>query len=512
MHSGDGEGAAMPRLRRNDRPRAAPATGGRTHASGLGVDPAYARATQYDELFLPDGSPREHYAQLMATLAALPRDEILARVQSINTMLLQRGVTFTVYAEASGTERVFPFDIIPRILTTAEWDRIDRGIVQRVRALNAFLHDVYHDERILRERRIPREIVYSSKSFCAEMIGVDVAGDVYVHVSGIDLIRDENGTFLVLEDNCRSPSGISYVLENRTVLKRGFPDVFRNYEVCPVDDYPSRLLRVLRHCAPAGVSQPNVVVLTPGIHNSAYFEHTLLARRMGVELVEGRDLIVVDNVAYVRTTHGLERVDVIYRRIDDDYLDPLYFHSESTLGVTGLMNVYRAGKVTLANAIGTGVADDKALYPYVPEMIRFYLGETPLLENVLTFDCTNDVQRRHVLDNLDKFVVKNVNASGGYGMLMGAFASAAERTLFAALVAERPRDFIAQPTIQLSSAPTLIDGRLSPRRVDLRPFALLSDSVEVPRAALTRVALREDSLVVNSSQGGGSKDTWVLQA
>jgi uncharacterized circularly permuted ATP-grasp superfamily protein len=317
---------------------------------------------------------------------------------------------------------------------------------------------------------------------------------------------------LVLEDNCRTPSGISYVLENRDVLKRGLPDIFRDYAVCPVDDYPARLLDVLRYVAPTGSAQPNVVLLTPGIYNSAYFEHTLLARRMGVELVEPRDLIVVENIVYVKTTHGLERVDVIYRRIDDDYLDPLYFNPESTLGVTGLMNAYRAGNVALANAIGSGVADDKAIYRFVPEMIRFYLDEEPILHNVPTFDCTDPSQLQHVLAHLDQLVVKNTNASGGYGMLMGPYASAEERERFADTVAACPRDFIAQPVVQLSSSPTLVDGRMVARRVDLRPFALFGRSVDVPPAALTRVALRDGSLVVNSSQGGGSKDTWVLQA
>jgi uncharacterized circularly permuted ATP-grasp superfamily protein len=479
--------------------------------SVLGGQAPYAATSHYDELFRRDGTPRDHYATLAATLGAISRDEVLARVQSINTLLLRRGVTFTVYAEAAGTERVFPFDVIPRILTKDEWGRIERGIGQRVRALNAFLHDVYHDERILREQRVPRELVYSSKNYCREMIGVDVPAGVYIHVSGIDLIRDERSEFLVLEDNCRTPSGISYVLENRTVLKYGFPDLFRGHQVQPVDDYPRRLLRVLRYCAPQKSERPNVVVLTPGIYNSAYFEHTLLARRMGVELVEGFDLLVVDDVVYVKTTSGLQRVDVIYRRIDDDYADPLYFRPDSTLGVTGLMNAYRAGNVTLANAIGSGVADDKALYRFVPEMIRFYLGEDPVLENVPTYDCTDETQRKHVIANLDKLVVKNTNASGGYGMLMGSFASREERATFADLIEASPRDFIAQPTIELSSAPTLIDGQLTSRRVDLRPFALLGAEVDVPPAALTRVALREGSLVVNSSQGGGSKDTWVLQ-
>jgi uncharacterized circularly permuted ATP-grasp superfamily protein len=477
----------------------------------LDLQPQYAVANHYDELYLPDGSPRPPYAALAKTLGRIGRDEILARVQGINTALLQRGVTFTVYADSAGTERVFPFDIIPRILTAEEWGRIERGIQQRVRALNAFIYDIYHGERILREKRMPRELVYSSKNYNREMIDVDVPHDVYIHVSGIDLIRDERGTFMVLEDNCRTPSGISYVLENRDVLKRGFPDLFTDYAVCPVDDYPGRLLDVLRYVAPRGAAQPNVVLLTPGIYNSAYFEHTLLARRMGIELVEGRDLIVVDNVVFVKTTRGPERVDVIYRRIDDDYLDPLYFKPDSTLGVTGLMNAYRSGNVTIANAIGTGVGDDKAVYRFVPEMIRFYLDEEPLLDNVPTYDCTDDAQRRHVVSRLDTLVVKNTNASGGYGMLMGPYASEEERARFKDLIEANPRDFIAQPVIQLSSSPTLVDGAMEGRRVDLRPFALYGRGVDVPAAALTRVALREGSLVVNSSQGGGSKDTWVLQ-
>ncbi|MBD5657408.1 MAG: circularly permuted type 2 ATP-grasp protein [Candidatus Eremiobacteraeota bacterium] len=477
----------------------------------LDLQPHYAVAENYDELYAQGGTPRPQYEALAATLAGLERGEILARVRAINTALLQRGVTFTVYADAAGTERVFPFDVIPRILTAQEWSRIERGIAQRVRAINSFIYDVYHSERILREKRIPRELVYSSKNYNREMIDVDVPHDVYIHVSGIDLIRDERGEFLVLEDNCRTPSGISYVLENRDVLKRGFSDLFRDYAVCPVDDYPNRLLDVLRYVAPRGNTQPNVVVLTPGIYNSAYFEHTLLARRMGAELVEGRDLIVVDNVVFLKTTRGLERIDVIYRRIDDDYLDPLYFLPDSALGVTGLMNAYRAGNVTIANAIGTGVGDDKAVYRYVPEMIRFYLDEEPLLANVPTFDCTDETQRRHVVSNLDSLVVKNTNASGGYGMLMGPYASSDERDRFKDLVEANPRDFIAQPVVQISSSPTLVEGEMVARRVDLRPFALYGRGVDVPPAALTRVALREGSLVVNSSQGGGSKDTWVLQ-
>ncbi len=477
----------------------------------LEIQPAREFLPFYDELYDASGAPRPQYAALAATLRTLGRDDLLARVTAINTALLQRGVTFTVYADSAGTERVFPFDVLPRIITADEWSRVTSGIAQRVRAINAFIYDVYHSERILREGRIPRELVYSSKNYNREMIDVDVARDIYIHVSGVDLIRDEQGEFLVLEDNCRTPSGISYVLENRDVLKRAFPDLFRSYAVDPVDDYPARLLDVLRFAAPRGSAQPTVVVLTPGIYNSAYFEHTLLARRMGVELVEGRDLVVVDNIVYLKTTRGLERVDVIYRRVDDDFLDPLYFMPDSTLGVTGLMNAYRAGNVSIANAIGSGVGDDKAVYRYVPEMIRFYLDEEPLLKNVPTYDCNEPKQRQHVLANLDKLVVKNTNASGGYGMLMGPFASVQEREHFRDLVEANPRDYIAQPVINISCSPTLVDGEVAKRHVDLRPFALYGRSVEVPPAALTRVALREGSLVVNSSQGGGSKDTWVLQ-
>ena len=483
----------------------------RIGASVFETEQEYALGTHFDEFFERDGVAREHYAGLVEALAEYPREEVLGRVQSINAALLQRGVTFTVYADASGIERVFPFDLIPRILRAEEWSRIERGIAQRVQALNAFLHDVYHDQRILREKRVPADLVYSCKHFCREMVGVDVPGGVYVHVSGIDLIRDERGEFLVLEDNCRTPSGISYVLENRDVLKRNFPDLFAGYAVRPVDDYPRRLLDVLRHAALQWRENPTVVVLTPGIHNSAYFEHAMLARRMGAELVEGRDLVVIDDVVYVKTTRGLQRVDVIYRRVDDDFLDPLYFIPESVLGVTGLLDAYRAGNVVLANAIGTGVADDKSVYRFVPEMIRFYLDEEPVLGVVPTFDCTDPAQRRHVVGHLADLVVKSTAASGGYGMLMGPHADAAEREEFARKIEANPREFIAQPVISLSSHPTLVDGVLAPRRVDLRPFALYGREVDVPPAALTRVALREGSLVVNSSQGGGSKDTWVLQ-
>ncbi len=466
----------------------------------------------FDEFFADPTTPRANYARLAVTLAAVETDTLVNGVRAINAALLRRGVTFTVYAESSGTERIFPFDPIPRIFSHREWRRMAAGVEQRVRALNAFLHDVYHDGRILREGRIPRELVHSSDLFVREMIGVRVPNDVYIHVSGIDLIHDDQGTPRVLEDNVRTPSGISYVLENRDVLKRTFPRLFDGYRIEPVDDYPLRLLRTLQEAAPHGAREPNVVVLTPGVYNSAYYEHAVLARSMGVPLAEGRDLLVVDNRVFLKTTAGLERVDVIYRRIDDDFIDPLYFRPDSALGIVGFMNAYRAGNVGLANAIGTGIADDKALYRFVPAMIRFYLGEEPLLENVETLDCSDPVTRRHVLAHLEQLVVKRTNGSGGYGMLIGPASTAAEREDFARRIEATPRTFIAQPVIQLSSHPTLVDGQLSPRRIDLRPFALYGKRVDVPPAALTRVALRKGSLVVNSSQGGGSKDTWVLAA
>jgi uncharacterized circularly permuted ATP-grasp superfamily protein len=469
-----------------------------------------AKTAHFDEAFASDGSVRAHYAALIASLGALRPDEIGARVQAINATLLQRGVTFTVYADEQGTERIFPFDIIPRIITPAEWTRISNGIAQRVRALNAFLNDVYHDQRIVRDGIVPAELVWSCRYFVREMIGLNVPAGVYIHVSGIDLLRDGNGAFVVLEDNVRTPSGVSYVLENREVLTRTFPAIFSGYSVAPVDDYPRRLLRTLLHSAPHGSGAANVVVLTPGIHNSAYFEHALLARRMGVELVEGRDLIVLDDTVHVRTTRGLERVDVLYRRVDDEYLDPLYFKPDSGLGIAGLLDAYRAGNVTLANAPGTGVADDKAIYPFVPAMIKYYLSEEPLIDNVETFEMTDERHRRHVLAHLERYVVKTTFGSGGYGMLIGPAASAAELEHFRTVVEANPRDFIAQPVVALSTVPTLIDGALRSRHVDLRPFVLLGEEPDVSRAALTRVALREGSLVVNSSQGGGSKDTWVL--
>lgn len=470
----------------------------------------YESVDFFDEFVDDQGAPRPHYQDLAQTLRSIDVSDFRHRVDLVNAVLLQRGVTFTVYSDSRGTERILPFDLIPRIVPADEWNLIKRGIAQRVRALNAFLVDVYGPQRILREGRIPARIVLSSAFYNREMIGFRVPRDVYIHVSGIDLIRGRDGTYYVLEDNLRTPSGISYVLENRDVLKRSFPRLFEHYQPRPVDDYPRRLRDALLNAAPHGNPDPTIVLLTPGIYNSAYYEHTVLARRMGVELVEGSDLIVRDNTVYMKTTRGLQRVDVIYRRVDDDFLDPLYFRPDSTLGVAGIMDAYRAGNVAIANAVGTGVADDKAVYPYVPEMIRFYLSEEPILPNVPTYDCTDDAQRQHVLAHLDELVVKNTNQSGGYGMLMGPFASAAERARFKDAIEAKPRDFIAQPIIPLSCHPTVVGEALAPRHLDLRPFVLYGAEIDVPPAALTRVALTEGSLVVNSSQGGGSKDTWIL--
>jgi uncharacterized circularly permuted ATP-grasp superfamily protein len=470
----------------------------------------YESVDFFDEFVDDQGAPRPHYQDLAQTLRSIDVSDFRHRVDLVNAVLLQRGVTFTVYSDSRGTERILPFDLIPRIVPADEWNLIKRGIAQRVRALNAFLVDVYGPQRILREGRIPARIVLSSAFYNREMIGFRVPRDVYIHVSGIDLIRGRDGTYYVLEDNLRTPSGISYVLENRDVLKRSFPRLFEHYQPRPVDDYPRRLRDALLNAAPHGNPDPTIVLLTPGIYNSAYYEHTVLARRMGVELVEGSDLIVRDNTVYMKTTRGLQRVDVIYRRVDDDFLDPLYFRPDSTLGVAGIMDAYRAGNVAIANAVGTGVADDKAVYPYVPEMIRFYLSEEPILPNVPTYDCTDDAQRQHVLAHLDELVVKNTNQSGGYGMLMGPFASAAERARFKDAIEAKPRDFIAQPIIPLSCHPIVVGEALAPRHLDLRPFVLYGAEIDVPPAALTRVALTEGSLVVNSSQGGGSKDTWIL--
>jgi uncharacterized circularly permuted ATP-grasp superfamily protein len=464
----------------------------------------------FDEMFDSPGQPRRHYMRLYERLGELSRAEFDERIRLADIAFLYQGITFTVYGGQEGIERIFPFDLAPRIIPQAEWQLLDRGLAQRMTALNLFLHDIYHQQRILREGIMPAELALGSQGFCDQMVGVDPPGGVYIHVCGSDLVRDERGQYMVLEDNGRTPSGVSYVLENRAAMKRAFPRLFERYGVLPVEHYPQALLETLRAVAPRGVEIPSVALLTPGVYNSAYFEHSFLARQMGIEVVEGRDLIAYDNRIYMRTIRGMQPVDVIYRRIDDAFLDPLAFRKDSLLGVPGLFNAYRAGRVTLANAVGTGVADDKAIYPYVPAIIRFYLSEEPLIENVPTYQAADPSDRTYILEHLDQLVVKSVNESGGYGMLVGPHAAAAERAAFAEMIRDNPRGFVAQPTLALSRHPTFVDGHFEGRHVDLRPFILSGREVTIVPGGLTRVALRRGSLVVNSSQGGGSKDTWVL--
>jgi uncharacterized circularly permuted ATP-grasp superfamily protein len=468
----------------------------------------------FDEMFEPNGEIREHYKLLLQTFTDLPQEELMRRKHSADMSFLTQGITFTVYGKKEGTERIFPYDMLPRIITGAEWNVIERGLIQRITALNLFLRDVYNEGKILTDGFVPRELVYSCPQFRREMRGLQVPRNVYIAVTGTDLLRLNDGSFCVLEDNLRVPSGVSYMLTSRRVMKRTFPNIFREYGVRPIEHYPQVLLSSLRSLTPEGRPEPTIVVLTPGVYNSAYFEHTYLARQMGVELVEGRDLVVHDNIVYMRTTGGLKRVDVIYRRVDDDFIDPLAFRADSILGVAGLFNAYRAGNVTLANAFGTGLADDKALYAYVPAIIRYYLKEDPILPNVETFLLSDPVQRQHVLANLDKLVIKAVGESGGYGMLIGPHSTKEEQADFAGRIEANPRNYIAQPTLEFSRSPCLMgDGTnssIEPRHVDLRPYILYGDKVTVVPGGLTRVALRKGSLVVNSSQGGGSKDTWVL--
>jgi uncharacterized circularly permuted ATP-grasp superfamily protein len=473
--------------------------------SGYGLDAAY------DEMFEGAGRPHAHCRPLFEDLRAATAAELGQRQVEADRAFLTQGITFTVYGDDQGTERIFPFDLLPRIITAAEWSTIERGLTQRLTAINLFLKDVYHEGRILAEGVVPRELVQSCRHYRREMRGVHVHRDIYVSIAGTDLVRLEDGRFVVLEDNLRVPSGVSYMLANREVSKRVLPGWFDRHQVRPVANYGQMLLATLRALAPRHVLDPTFVVLTPGVGNSAYFEHAFLAREMGVALVEGRDLLVHDNVVYMRTTAGLRRVDVIYRRVDDDFLDPLAFRTDSRLGVAGLLNAYRAGNVSIANAIGTGLADDKALYAYLPAIIRFYLSEDPILDNVQTYLLSDPSDRSYVLDHLDSLVVKAVGESGGYGMLIGPHSTARERDAFRAKIIADPRNFIAQPTLALSHAPCFIDGRIEPRHVDLRPYVLFGNEVSIVPGGLTRVALRKGSLVVNSSQGGGSKDTWVLE-
>src|SRR5215470_4506513 len=459
-----------------------------------------------------DGEVRPAYAALDSWLGALPPDLLEHRRREAELIFRRIGITFAVYGAAESTERLIPFDVIPRILAKAEWDILRRGLEQRVRALNAYIKDVYHRRDIIKHGIVPEELVFRNPVFRPEMNGQKVPHDIYVHIAGIDIVRVEAGTFYVLEDNARTPSGVSYMLENREIMLRLFPELFSRHRVAPVDNYPDELLATLRSAAPASSSaDPTVVLLTPGVYNSAYYEHSFLADKLGVELVEGRDLFVKDDVVYMRTTQGPQRVDVIYRRIDDDFLDPLTFRPDSALGVPGLMPAYQAGNVTLANAVGTGIADDKAVYSLMPAIVKFYLGEEPLLKTVPTWRCREEEHLAYVLDHLHELVVKEVHGSGGYGMLIGPAASKIGIEQFRAKLKTSPKNFIAQPTLSLSTCPTCVEKGVAPRHVDLRPFVLTGrDGVRIVPGGLTRVALKEGSLVVNSSQGGGTKDTWIL--
>jgi uncharacterized circularly permuted ATP-grasp superfamily protein len=465
----------------------------------------------FDEMFAATGQPRQHYRKLAERFARLDGiGELQKKQQLANDTFLRRGVTFTVYSDEQGTEKIFPFDLIPRIIPASEWEHLERGLTQRMQALNLFLEDIYGPQRILKERVIPQEMVLSSKHYRPEMVGWPVPRGLYVHINGTDLIRDQDGTYRVLEDNLRTPSGVSYVLENRQVMKRVFPNLLRDYRVRPVENYPGDLLNLLVHLAPEHVPEPNVVLLTPGVFNSAYFEHSFLARQMGIEIVEGSDMVVENDRVYLRTIHGLAPVHVIYRRIDDDFIDPTVFRKDSLLGVPGLINAYRKGNVALCNPIGTGVADDKAIYAFVPKMIRFYLGQHAILPNVDTFLSSDAGDRAYILDHLHELVVKSVNEAGGYGMLVGPHSTRDQVEDFRAKILSNPRNFIAQPTIALSRCPSLCGDAIEGRHIDLRPYILNGPSVKIMPGGLTRVALRKGSLVVNSSQGGGSKDTWVI--
>ncbi|MDX2097311.1 MAG: circularly permuted type 2 ATP-grasp protein [Leptolyngbyaceae cyanobacterium bins.59] len=464
----------------------------------------------YDELFVEKGRPREAAIPLVDRVNSLPEGELEHRQKAAEVALFKMGVTFNVYSDGQGTERIMPFDLIPRIVSAQEWAVLEKGLKQRVQALNLFLQDIYNDRKIIKDKVIPWDLVESATGYLKPCEGLNPPGGVWCHITGTDLVRDKDGQWYVLEDNLRCPSGVSYVLENRRVMKTTFPQVFQTMEIQPVDDYAGRLLETLLNLAPPTLTDPTVVVLTPGIYNSAYFEHSFLAQQMGVELVEGRDLVVADGYLQMRTTKGLQRVDVIYRRIDDIFIDPTVFRSDSLLGIPGLMEVYRSGRVALANALGTGIADDKVIYSFVPEMIRYYLGEDPILQNVPTYLCWVEQQQQHILANLDKLVVKAANESGGYGMLVGPHATPEQRQEFAHRIQASPRNYIAQPTLCLSRVPTLIEGQFEGCHVDLRPYILYGKDIYVNPGGLTRVALRRGSLVVNSSQGGGTKDTWVL--
>ena len=462
----------------------------------------------YDEMLEASGRPRSHYAAYADWLSGFSAEQMAGKRAQADIIFRRTGITFSVYGDESGTERLIPSDVVPRIISGTDWGHLERGLVQRVTAINRFLHDVYHDQEILKAGLIPEHQVLANDQFQVAMLGIDVPHDTYAHIVGVDIVRHSDGRFYVLEDNLRVPSGVSYMLSNRKMMMRLFPDLFSRYAVRPVEHYPALLLQTLR--AASLVDDPTVVLLTPGRYNSAYFEHTFLAQQMGIELVEGQDLFVKDAVVYMRTTEGPQRVDVIYRRIDDNFIDPLAFRPDSMLGVPGLLAAYRLGNVVIANALGTGVADDKSIYPYVPEMVRFYLGEEPILHNVPTWQCRKPDELAHVLAHLPELVVKEVHGAGGYGMLVGPTSSKAEIEAFRRVLEANPSNYIAQPTLSLSSCPTFVEEGVAPRHIDLRPFVLVGRDVRMVPGGLTRVALRRGSLVVNSSQGGGTKDTWVL--
>jgi uncharacterized circularly permuted ATP-grasp superfamily protein len=467
----------------------------------------------FDEMWESQGKVRPHYQKLLNRFGELGEEELRRKVQIATQTFLNQGVTFTVYADNEGTERIMPFDPMPRIIPAQEWDHLERGLIQRITALNLFLKDIYHDQRIVKEGLVPEEVVRSARHFRPEMVGFDAPKDVYIHICGSDLIRDGDGQYLVLEDNGRCPSGVSYVLENREVMKRVFPRLFGRHKVRPVSHYGQELLQLLRFVVPKHCphpSDPTVALLTPGIYNSAYFEHSFLARAMGIEIVVGGDLVVRDDIVFMKTTKGLQRVDVIYRRIDDEFLDPQVFREDSVLGVPGIMRAYRKGNVTLANAVGTGIADDKVMYYFVPQMIRFYLSQEPILGNVPTFLSMFDKDRKYILEHIPDLVIKSANESGGYGMLIGPHATKEEHRKFREAILADPRNYIAQPTISLSRSPSVCDGSMEGRHIDLRPYILYGEKITIIPGGLTRVALRKGSLVVNSSQGGGSKDTWVV--
>jgi uncharacterized circularly permuted ATP-grasp superfamily protein len=468
----------------------------------------------YDEMFGLDAArkqPLPHYGDYQRWVQGYSAQAMATKRAQADAAFRQVGITFAVYGDDAGTERLIPFDLIPRIIPAHEWATLQRGLIQRVQALNLFLHDVYHEQRIIKAGVVPAEQIYLNAQYRPQMQGVNVAGNNYCHIAGVDIVRAGQGELYVLEDNLRVPSGVSYMLEDRKMMMRLFPDAFATLPIAPIEHYPDMLLETLRDSAPAGVDEPNVVVLTPGMYNSAYFEHAFLAQQMGVELVEGKDLFLDDGLVYMRTTQGPQRVDVIYRRIDDDFLDPLVFKAGSNLGVPGLMSAYRAGRVTVANAVGTGIADDKSTYPFIPEVIQFYLGEDPILQNVPTYQCRKAADLSYVLANLKELVVKEVHGAGGYGMLVGPASTQAQIADFRARIVAKPEGYIAQPTLALSTCPTYVENGIAPRHIDLRPYVLRGKETKLVPGGLCRVALEAGSLVVNSSQGGGTKDTWVLE-